>query len=168
MQVVEDGAVPPEKFPAYVRGVRAIFAAHDTRCVIFGHAGDAHAHLNALVDVRAAGWHDTLSSILDEVTTLVAKLGGTIAAEHGDGRLRTPLLGQVWGPEPLGLFAAVKAAFDPTNILNPGVKVPVEGQQPFPRLKYDPATPDVVPEARMALDSVSSSKGWAQHRLGLL
>ena len=100
--------MPPEKFPAYVRGVRAIFAAHDTRCVIFGHAGDAHAHVNALVDVRAAGWHDTLSSILDEVTTLVAKLGGTIAAEHGDGRLRTPLLGQVWGPEPLGLFAAVK------------------------------------------------------------
>ncbi len=42
MQLVEDGAVPPAHFPAYLRGVREIFARHRLRCVIFGHAGCGH------------------------------------------------------------------------------------------------------------------------------
>ena len=51
MQFIEDGAVPPANLPAYVRGVRAILLANETRGVIFGHAGDAHVHVNPLVDV---------------------------------------------------------------------------------------------------------------------
>ncbi|MGH7625276.1 MAG: FAD-binding oxidoreductase, partial [Gemmatimonadaceae bacterium] len=51
MQFIEDGAVPPAALPEYVRGVRRALAAHDTRGVIFGHAGDAHVHVNPLVDV---------------------------------------------------------------------------------------------------------------------
>ncbi len=168
MQLVEDGAVPPAQFPEYVRGVRAAFAKQKLRCVIFGHAGDAHAHVNALVDVREAGWRERLSAVLEEVTDLVARLGGTLSAEHGDGRLRTPLMGRVWSAEAMELFAATKLAFDPKGILNPGVKVPVPGQQPITTIKYDPQAAPVVPEARMALDHVNRSRGWAQHRLGLL
>src|SRR5205085_3454502 len=93
------------------------------RGVIFGHAGDAHVHVNPLVDVARPHWRGQVARILDEVTTLAATLGGTITGEHGDGRLRTPLLGRVWSPESLARFAMVKHAFDPTGILNPGVKV---------------------------------------------
>lgn len=168
MQVVEDGAVPPAQFPEYVRGVRAAFAKQNLRCVIFGHAGDAHAHVNALVDVREPGWKDRLGAVLAEVSALIARLGGTLTAEHGDGRLRTPLMGQVWSAEAMALFAATKTAFDPANILNPGVKVALPGQDPMASIKYDPQAPEVAPQARMALDYVTRSKGWAQHRLGLL
>ena len=168
MQLVEDGAVPPARFPDYVRGVRAAFAAQRMQCVIFGHAGDAHAHVNALVDVREADWRGRLAAVLADVTALVARLGGTLSAEHGDGRLRTPLLAQVWSAESMALFAATKSAFDPTGILNPGVKVPLAGQVPISAIKYDPDAGPIAPEARMALDAVSRSKGWAQHRLGLL
>jgi FAD/FMN-containing dehydrogenase len=168
MQVVEDGAVPPEHFPAYVRGVREIFAAAELRCVIFGHAGDAHAHVNALVDVRTNGWRLKLDEVFYRVTALVASLGGTIAAEHGDGRLRTPLLGEVWPPRALALFAATKQAFDPANTLNPGVKVPVAGQHPFTDLKYDRALAPLPDLIRVALDGVAREKGWGRFRLGLI
>src|SRR5687768_1655911 len=52
MQFVEDAAVPPEALAAYVRGVRGILSRYDTRGVIFGHAGDAHVHVNPLIDTR--------------------------------------------------------------------------------------------------------------------
>ena len=168
MQVVEDGAVPPPRFPDYVRGVRAIFARHGLRGVIFGHAGDAHAHVNALVDVREATWRSRLGAVLDDVTALIASLGGTIAAEHGDGRLRTPLLPRVWSPLAIELFRATKQAFDPEGILNPGVKVPLPGQLPFGEVKYDPSLPPLPADARAALDAVSRERAWARFRLGMI
>ena len=79
-----------------MRGVRAILAAHGTRGVIFGHAGDAHVHVNPLVDVGEPDWRERVERMLDEVTALTARLGGTLTGEHGDGRLRAPLLARVW------------------------------------------------------------------------
>lgn len=168
MQVVEDGAVPPEHFPAYVRGVRRIFAEAGLRCVIFGHAGDAHAHVNALVDVRQPAWRAQLDVVLTGVTALVASLGGTIAAEHGDGRLRTPLLARVWPERARALFAATKSAFDPGGTFNPGVKVPLTGQQPYTDLKYDRTLPPLPDLVRTALDGMVQEKGWSRFRLGLI
>jgi FAD/FMN-containing dehydrogenase len=168
MQFVEDGCVPPGRLPDYVRGVRAALARHGVRGVIFGHAGDAHAHVNPLVDVSLPGWRARVDGLLDEVSGLAASLGGTLAGEHGDGRLRTPLLGRTWGSEALDLFAAVKQAFDPAGVLNPGVKVPVPGQVPVGDVKYDPALPPLPPAARRALDHVADRRDYAAPRLALL
>lgn len=168
MQLIEDGAVPPAAFPDYVRGVRAALARHRVRGVIFGHAGDAHAHVNALLDVRDADWRDRARRLMDDVTGLVALLGGTLAAEHGDGRLRTPLMFRVWDARAMALFARVKQAFDPLGILNPGVKVPRPGEDPLANVKYDPSLPPLPADARAALDAVVRNKDWAAYRLGLL
>ncbi len=168
MQLIEDGAVPPARFPDYVRGVRAALDRHRVRGVIFGHAGDAHAHVNALIDVRDADWKERTRALLDDVTGLVALLGGTLAAEHGDGRLRTPLLFRVWDARAMALFARVKLAFDPEGILNPGVKVPGAGDDPLASIKYDTSLPPLPAAARAALDHVVREKAWASYRLGLL
>ena len=56
MQIVEDGCVPPPRFAEYVRGVRAALDRARFKGVIFGHAGDAHAHVNALVDTSEHDW----------------------------------------------------------------------------------------------------------------
>lgn len=168
MQLVEDGCVPPERFAEYVRGVRSSLARARFQGVIFGHAGDAHAHANALVDTREPDWRARCEQLLDDVTTLVARLGGTLAGEHGDGRLRTPLMARVWPPGAMELFAATKAAFDPDGILNPGVKVAAAGARPLEAIKYDPALEALPAEARAALDLVVKEKGWARHRLSLL
>jgi FAD/FMN-containing dehydrogenase len=168
MQFIEDGAVPPERLPEYVRGVRAALERHRLRGVIFGHAGDAHAHVNPLIDVRLPDWRERVAALLDDVVSLTARLGGTLAGEHGDGRLRTPLLERVWPRETLELFALVKRSFDPESIFNPGVKVPVAGQHALGAIKYDPSLPSLPPAARAALDTVERDRAYSSPRLALL
>jgi FAD/FMN-containing dehydrogenase len=138
MQFIEDGVVPITALPAYIRLLRQTLAAHDLPAVIFGHAGDGNLHVNPLVDTTAPGWAETLESILTEIAEGIARLGGTLAGEHGDGRLRAPLLQTIWGSEMVTHFTAVKEAFDPANILNPGVILPLPGQRPFDALRTFP------------------------------
>lgn len=168
MQFIEDGAVPPERLPDYVRGVRAALDRHGVRGVIFGHAGDGHVHVNPLVDVHEPGWREAVEGILADVTALTARLGGTMAGEHGDGRLRTPLLRELRGAATVELYAALKGAFDPSGILNPGVKVPLDGQRCLEEIKYDPELPPLPPAARAVLDRVASERAYARPRLEML
>ena len=168
MQFIEDGAVPPDRLPEYVRGVRKALARHGVRGVIFGHAGDAHVHVNPLVDVHEPGWRGKVEGILADVTDLTASLGGTMTGEHGDGRLRTPLLPRLRGAATMALYEAVKNAFDPAGILNPGVKVPLPGQVPLGDIKYDPQLEALPSAARLALDRVSADRAYARPRLELL
>jgi len=168
MQFIEDCAVPPANLAAYVLGVREILVANETRGVIFGHAGDAHVHVNPLVDVSRAGWRERVERILESVVALTATLGGTLAGEHGDGRLRTPFLPRVWSTAAIDAFNAVKAAFDPRGILNPGVKVAIPGESALVEIKYDPQL-DLLPEqARNALQHIEDVRGYAEFRLDLI
>ena len=168
MQFIEDGAVPPSRLPEYVRGVRAALDRQEIRGVIFGHAGDAHVHVNPLVETSRADWRARVGLLLDEVTSLVASLGGTVAGEHGDGRLRTPLMDRVWSREAMVEFARVKRAFDPHGILNPGVKVPGAGGSAELAIKYDPALPAPPAAAAAALRRVETERAYAADRLQLL
>ena len=168
MQLVEDGCVPPGCLADYVRGVRRALDAEGMRGVIFGHAGDAHVHVNALVDVRDADWRERVRRLFDAVVTLTARLGGTLAGEHGDGRLRTPFLHRTWSPEALDLFRAIKSLFDPAGILNPGVKVDVGAPAIFSSIKYDPDLAPLPPGARDALARVERERAWDRNRLEML
>ena len=168
MQFIEDGAVPLPRLPEYIEGVRQALAAREVSGVIFGHAGDAHVHVNPLVDVREPNWRDKVLGLLGDVVSLTAKLGGTLTGEHGDGRLRTPLLDRVWHKDALRAFSLVKKAFDPANIFNPGVKVPLPNQKPIEDIKYDPSLPPLPREARAALDSVVKARAYDQFRLSLI
>ncbi len=168
MQFIEDGAVPPERLPEYVRGVRRALDAAGVRGVIFGHASDAHVHVNPLVDVRRPDWRECVEQLLVDVVDLTAALGGTLSGEHGDGRLRTPLLSRVWPANILELFARIKHAFDPDRILNPGVKVPLAGQRAIGDIKYDPSLAALPAPARAALDVVERDRAYATSRLDLV
>jgi FAD/FMN-containing dehydrogenase len=168
MQFIEDAAVPPDRLPEYVRGVRAALDRQEMRGVIFGHAGDANVHVNPLVDLRRDDWRARVAALLEEVTALAARLGGTLTGEHGDGRLRTPLLHRTWSGDALALFGAVKRAFDPDGVLNPGVKVARPGQAPLGDIKYDPDLPPLPAGARAALDRVADKREYARFRLDML
>jgi hypothetical protein len=151
-----------------VRGVREAFGRYGIEGVIFGHAGDSHVHVNPLVDVESPAWRETIRALLDDVAALVARLGGTLDGEHGDGRLRTPLLPRVWSGEAMRLFRLVKDAFDPAGIFNPGVKLPLAGEPPIGDVKYDPALPPLPPRARAALDAVVRDRAYQRFRLALV
>jgi FAD/FMN-containing dehydrogenase len=168
MQFIEDGAVPPANLAEYVRGIRSALEKRNIRGVIFGHAGDAHMHVNPLVDVSSADWRTKVEGLLDEVVDLTASLGGTLAGEHGDGRLRTPLMSRVWSEKARELFSLVKKAFDPAGILNPGVKVPLSDQKPLGDIKYDPSLPPLPREAREALDKITDTRAYSTFRLSMI
>jgi FAD/FMN-containing dehydrogenase len=165
MQFIEDGCVPPDRFPAYVRGVRRALGRAGCPGVIFGHAGDAHAHVNPLVDTTVPGWRDRVRGLLEEVVALTVDLGGTLAGEHGDGRLRAPFWSQTWAPDARSAFETIKAAADPSNLLNPGCKVASPEAPPFTTLRHDPAAAPLPPSARATLDEIERQRDWGRFRL---
>ena len=168
MQFIEDGCVPPARLAEYVRGVRSALDAQQIRGVIFGHAGDAHVHVNPLIDVRQPDWRERLDALLADVTALTARLGGTLSGEHGDGRLRAPLLGQMWSRATLERFAILKRAFDPLMLFNPGAKVATPGARAVEQVKYDPDLAPLPAAARAALSVVERDRDYARSRLELL
>jgi FAD/FMN-containing dehydrogenase len=169
MQVIEDGAVPPANLAAYVRGLRAMLTTHAFGGVIFGHAGDGHVHCNVLVDTSESDWRPRLERLFDDAVALIVSLGGTMTGEHGDGRLRAGALTRTWSPEAVERFRAVKAAFDPAGVLNPGVKFAAAGAAALGGdIKYDTALGALPAGARAALDRVQQQRGWNQFRLDLI
>jgi FAD/FMN-containing dehydrogenase len=169
MQVVEDGAVPPTQLPAYVRGLRASFALRGFGGVLFGHAGDGHVHANVLVDTRESDWQARLEGVYRDAVELTAALGGTLTGEHGDGRLRAGALATMWSASAINRFRAVKDAFDPDGLLNPGVKFPAPDAPLLGApIKYDPTLEPLPPAARHALDRVQRERAWNRSRLELL
>ncbi len=169
MQVVEDGAVPPDRLAEYVTGLRVAFRKTDIPGVIFGHAGDGHVHANALVDVREPDWQKRLEKLFLYAAAAVVALGGTMSGEHGDGRLRAGALAQTWPPDAIDRFRAVKDAFDPHGILNPGVKFAAPDAPPLGAdIKYDPSLAALPAAARRVLDRVQRDRAWNRSRLELL
>lgn len=130
-QFIEDSVVPPERLPSYIQGVEELLAEEETDHVLFGHAGDGNLHLNPLLNVREAGWLERAARLLEGTAELVTGLGGTLSGEHGDGQVRAPFLRAIFGSRAMASFQQLKRAFDPQGILNPGVILPLPGQDPL-------------------------------------
>ena len=77
--------------------------------------------MRPLFDISITGLPQLLIQVADEVYAAVLRYDGTITAEHGMGRLRTPYLVKEWGEEVVGYMRRIKAAFDPDDLLNPDV-----------------------------------------------
>ncbi|MEX0935598.1 MAG: FAD-linked oxidase C-terminal domain-containing protein, partial [Gemmatimonadota bacterium] len=141
-QFIEDCVVPPARLHGYLEGLEEILEATNFDAIVFGHAGDGNVHVNPLLDVEAGDCIERVRRVLGEVTDLVSSLDGTLSGEHGDGRLRTPLLSRVWAPHLTRAFEQVKERVDPRSILNPGVICPLPGQDPLegfsPRQRVHP------------------------------
>ena len=174
LQVVEDGCVPVERLADYLAVLRGIPARYGVEVVVFGHAGDGHLHVNLLPDTTRPGWEKTVATIFDEVSASQIELGGTPTGEHGDGRLRTPLLEKLYGSEIVDLFAAIKHAFDPDFILNPGVKVSRvasrearEGASPISQLKVGTSAVPLPDDIAASLRDIERTGGWDHDRLTL-
>ena len=117
----EDAAVPPDNLGAYLREFAGLMKEHDVDALVYGHFGDGciHARIDFPLD-RDAG---RFRNFVVEAAALVGRHGGSMSGEHGDGRARGELLHYMYSADALAAFAKVKALFDPTGMLNPGVIV---------------------------------------------
>ncbi|MGD9740159.1 MAG: FAD-binding oxidoreductase [Bauldia sp.] len=119
-----DVAVPINDVPAFIAAGTAevLRIAPDARPVPFGHIGDGNIHFN--VSQPEGGDPKAFRAAAPEITAaihaLVARLGGSIAAEHGIGQMKRSLMPSVRSPVELSLMRTLKTALDPNGILNPG------------------------------------------------
>lgn len=117
---VEDNAVPVERLGEFVREFRGIVERHGTRAAFWAHASVGVLHVRPLLSLRDEADRVRMGEIAVEVADLARRLGGVMSGEHGDGRVRGPLLERFYGPELMGAFRQIKAIFDPLDLLNPG------------------------------------------------
>jgi FAD/FMN-containing dehydrogenase/Fe-S oxidoreductase len=121
----EDAAVPVERLGAYLREFEALLVDHQLQGVPYGHFGDGCVHVR--IDFPFGREPDrgraAYRSFVTDAAALVARHGGSISGEHGDGRARGELLATMYSGRVLSLFERVKAVFDPDDVLNPGVLV---------------------------------------------
>lgn len=117
---VEDTAVCPTKLPDFVEEFRAIVSRHGTHAAYYAHASVGCLHIRPLVAIHDPNDRAIMVSIAKEIAQLVARYGGALSGEHGDGRVRSPLLGEYFGETICDALRAVKRVFDPQNLLNPG------------------------------------------------
>ncbi|MFC7203278.1 FAD-binding and (Fe-S)-binding domain-containing protein [Haloferax namakaokahaiae] len=119
---IEDCAVPPEHLPEFVERFQSLLAAkdRDVDCAFYAHAGPGVLHVRPLVNTKALVDRQHMVEIADEVTDMVVEFGGSVSGEHGDGRARTQWNHKLYGDTLWESFRALKTAFDPDWLLNPG------------------------------------------------
>ncbi|MGR3484851.1 MAG: FAD-binding oxidoreductase [Paracoccaceae bacterium] len=118
-----DVSVPLSAIPDFIDAAGAALASSgDYRVNCFGHAGDGNLHYNVFPRPgRSRTDHaDERAAIKRCVHDLVHAAGGSVAAEHGVGRLKVDDLERYGDPVKLALMRSVKDALDPAGILNPG------------------------------------------------
>lgn len=122
-----DISLPLSEIPGFIAAAPdALRPLGDFRVNCFGHLGDGNLHWNVFPQKgRSRKDHD---AVRDRVKTMVHDmvhaLGGSVAAEHGVGRLKVPDLQRYGDPGKLAAMRAIKAALDPHGIMNPGAVLP--------------------------------------------
>ncbi len=126
--IKHDISVPVAAIPDFLaRAVPAVQAlVPGARAVSFGHLGDGNLHFN--FNSPKAGDDPAFlaqwDAVQQAVHDIVKDFGGSISAEHGIGAMKVASLPRYKSHEELDAMRAMKAAFDPNNILNPGKTVP--------------------------------------------
>lgn len=116
-----DTAVPVAHIGDLLRDIDAIAEKYGTRSPRFGHVADGNFHnFILMVDGKVPDWADDMRR---DIYKAALKYGGTVTAEHGTGKTRKPYMELQYTPHVLEIMRNIKRAFDPNNILNPGVIV---------------------------------------------
>jgi glycolate oxidase len=142
-----DGTIPRRKLGEVLRFINAMEEKYRLRCPNVFHAGDGNLHPLILFDANDPDQMHRTEAFADEVLRKCVEVGGTITGEHGVGIEKINAMCAQFQPGERDAFFAVKRAFDPPGLLNPGKAIPTlarcaeygkqhvhHGQSPFPTL----------------------------------
>ncbi|HEV8254136.1 MAG TPA: FAD-binding and (Fe-S)-binding domain-containing protein [Vicinamibacteria bacterium] len=116
----EDAAVAPERLGRYLRDLRRLLEGYGYYSDLYGHFGQGCVHTRISFDLQTASGIRTFRSFVYEGAALVARHGGSISGEHGDGQARGELLPIMFGEELVQAFRDFKSIWDPAGRMNPG------------------------------------------------
>ncbi|HLQ85252.1 MAG TPA: FAD-linked oxidase C-terminal domain-containing protein [Salinisphaeraceae bacterium] len=143
-----DGTIPRHALAEVLQGIYALSEHYGLRVANVFHAGDGNLHPLILYDANIEGEWERTEAFGGAICQLCLEHGGTITGEHGVGVEKIDQMCVQFPPDELTQFHAVKAAFDPPGLLNPGKAVPTlhrcaefgamhvhDGKLPFPHLE---------------------------------
>lgn len=122
---VEDIVVPRSEIPEMAHRLRELSREYDLEVPLYGHIGDGNLHPTPVSGDRdEETWIRDLEAFLADMFKAVRGLGGNITAEHGIGIKRREYLPLCAEPVEIELMRAIKEAWDPNGVLNPGKMFP--------------------------------------------
>ena len=143
-----DGTIPRQHVATMLSDIAGMERQFGLRCINVFHAGDGNLHPLILYDASVTGEFERTEAFGAAILQRCIELGGTITGEHGVGFEKIDAMCGQFGPDELNAFHAVKQAFDPDGLLNPGKAIPTlqrcaelgrmhvhQGEQPFPELE---------------------------------
>ena len=143
-----DGTIPRRELPGVLNGITELSEQYGLRVANVFHAGDGNMHPLILFDANQPGELERAEALGGKILELCVAVGGSITGEHGVGREKINQMCAQFNSDELTLFHAVKAAFDPQGLLNPGKNIPTlhrcaefgsmhvhHGKLPFPELE---------------------------------
>tara|TARA_A100001391_G_scaffold184201_1_gene151873 strand:- start:17785 stop:19278 length:1494 start_codon:yes stop_codon:yes gene_type:complete len=143
-----DGTIPKRELPKVLAGIEALSREYHLRVANVFHAGDGNMHPLILFDANDSDQLHRAEALGGRILELCVAVGGSITGEHGVGREKINQMCSQFDADEITCFHAVKAAFDPQRLLNPGKNIPTlnrcaefgamhihRGELPFPDLE---------------------------------
>jgi len=143
-----DGTIPRGQLPYVLRRMEQLSAEFELPIANVFHAGDGNLHPLILFDANVPGETERTEALGSRILLLCVEVGGTVTGEHGVGVEKINEMCVQFDKDSLQQFHAIKAAFDPDGLLNPGKAVPTlqrcaefgamhvhNGEIPFPELE---------------------------------
>ena len=142
-----DGTIPRAHLATVLEKIDQLGKKYNLRVANVFHAGDGNLHPLILYNANTPGELEKAERFGGEILELCVSIGGTITGEHGVGIEKLDQMCSQFNDQALAQFHALKAAFDPNGLLNPGKAVPSlhrcaelgrmhvhHGELPFPEL----------------------------------
>ena len=142
-----DSTIPRKRLADILRAIAEMEETYQLRCCNVFHAGDGNLHPLILFDANDPDQLRRAEAFGADILETSVAMGGTITGEHGVGVEKLNSMCVQFAPEEMAMMMAVKHAFDPPGLLNPGKVIPTlhrcaeygrmhvrRGLLPFPEL----------------------------------
>jgi FAD/FMN-containing dehydrogenase/Fe-S oxidoreductase len=117
---IEDCAVPLPHLAEFTERLTRLFERHGTEGTWYAHASVGCLHVRPILNMKDESGARTMRAIAEEAFAIVKEYRGSHSGEHGDGLSRSEFHTMMFGDRMVRAFEAVKDAFDPNGLLNPG------------------------------------------------
>jgi len=119
-----DGTIPRKRLAEVLQGIKSLSQQYGLRCMNVFHAGDGNLHPLILYDANEPGELAKTEAFGEKILEMCIHVGGTITGEHGVGVEKINQMCTQFSGAELTMFHAIKMAFDPLGLLNPGKAIP--------------------------------------------
>src|SRR5499427_3587441 len=144
---IEDCAVPLDDLAEFTDRLTKVFHKHGTEGTWYAHASVGCLHVRPILNMKDETGAKKMRAIAEEAFSIVKEYKGSHSGEHGDGISRSEFHQMMFGERMVRAFEAVKDAFDPRGLFNPGkiVRAPRMNDRALFRYKADYGAAPVQP-----------------------